>query len=330
MATKEQASFRLVRFERTPPDRLMLVGAWDGVDKSTLARVTLALHTVNGTERLEPVGNGVVQVENWWAVFSWRGDPRSVKRIELELGSTHVVDLPTFDTGRSRRRPAPQWRLMVREVEPEQSGRTGGGPQEGDVLALHAALVAAQDDAAEARHEHARLLADAESAREQAARERERRESDSARLHEAVETLRRLAEDSLRRERDATVDMCLQLEEMEASASALQGETARLREEAQAAAAARDEALEQLRLRQEEIEDARALLDEERQASAASAAALQELRVAHDGAREEAARARERLSSVEAELATARRAREEAEGLRGKLRALREVIHQAD
>ena len=116
----------------------------------------------------------------------------------------------------------------------------------------------------------------------------------------------------------------------EASVSALQAETARLREQAEAAAAGRDEALEQLRVKQDEIEDARARLKEEQRASAASAAAVQELRAAYDGAREEAVRTHERLSSLEAELASARRAREEAEGLRGKLTALREVIHQGD
>ena len=347
MAITAQASFTLLRFEWTPPDRLDVAGTWFGVENGDLSNATLILYGSRSVHRLEPVQGVSGHMRNWSAVFSWRGDPESVERAELVLGSALVVELPSSDSKQARRRFG-RTRLAVRELE--QQGAAASGPEvDGDVLAVHAAMVAAQEEAAEARDELARLQAEVERAREQAKRERARRESDAARLHEAMGTLRGLAEDSLQKEREATRRVSSQLDEVEASISGAQAEAAQLREQAQAAVAGRDEAAEQVRLQHGEIEAARTQLREQEQASAASTAELGELRAAYDGARQEAARAGARLEGVEAELVAARQAQEEAERLRtevadaqlgfeaataeaerlrGKLTALREVFEQ--
>ncbi len=198
----------------------------------------------------------------------------------------------------------------------------GGLAADADVLAVHAALVAAQEEAAEARDELARMVTEAERTREQAKRERARRESDAARLHESMSTLRRLAEDSLQKEREATRAMSAQLDDTEASLAALRTETAPLREQAQVAFAGRDEAAEQVGVQRAEIErlgskldhlardareiserarveveQARARLLQQERALAASRAELEELRAAYDSARQEAARAGAKLAS---------------------------------
>jgi len=339
MAITAQASFTLLRFEWTPPDRLDVAGTWVGVENGDLSNATLILHGPRSVHRLEPVQGVSGHMRNWSAVFSWPGDPESVERAELVLGSTLVVELPSSDSKQARRRFG-RTRLAVRELE--QQGAAASGPEvDGDVLAVHAAMVAAQEEAAEARDELARLQAEVERARELAKRERARRESDAARLHEAMGTLRGLAEDSLQKEREATRRVSSQLDEVEASISGAQAEAAQLREQAQAAVAGRDEAAEQVRLQHSEIERLRAKLDqltrdarelserarveleaartqlrEQEQASATSTAELTELRAAYDGARQEAARAGARLAGVEAELVAARQAQEEAERLR--------------
>ena len=92
-------------------------------------------------------------------------------------------------------------------------------------------MVAAQEEAAKLRDERARLIADAESARQQAKHEREQRERDVVRLHEALNSLRRLAEDALRKEREATRSVSTELDELEAFVSTSQAEMERLRSE---------------------------------------------------------------------------------------------------
>ena len=69
------------------------------------------------------------------------------------------------------------------------------GSMDSDVLAMHAALVKAQDEVAEAR-------AETERVRAHARQERMRRQADVARLHESMHELRRLAEGSLEKERE--------------------------------------------------------------------------------------------------------------------------------
>jgi hypothetical protein len=312
MAIAEQVSFSLVRFEWTPPDRLEVVGAWVGVDRDDLSKVMLSLYGPRSTHRLQAIGGNLANMRNWSAVFAWTGDPETVERAELVVGETLVVDLPVSNSKQPRRRFG-RTSLPVRDVEP-QTPEPSAPAADADVLALHAAMVAAQDEAAEARDVLARVEAEGERAREQAKRERTLRESDVARLHESMDTLRRLAEDSLQKEREATRRVSVQLHELEASTSGLQEEAGQLIEQVQRAVAERDEATARLEAAGEEVARVRAQLDGVDVDLAAGRRAQEEA----EELRSELARARQQLE----------RASAEAERLRGKLSALREVFEQ--
>jgi hypothetical protein len=313
MAIAEQVSFSLVRFEWTPPDRLEVVGAWVGVDRDDLSKVMLSLYGPRSTHRLQAIGGNLANMRNWSAVFAWTGDPETVERAELVVGETLVVDLPVSNSKQPRRRFG-RTSLPVRDVEP-QTPEPSAPAADADVLALHAAMVAAQDEAAEARDVLARVEAEGERAREQAKRERTLRESDVARLHESMDTLRRLAEDSLQKEREATRRVSVQLHELEASTSGLQEEAGQLIEQVQRAVAERDEATARLEAAGEEVARVRAQLDGVDVDLAAGRRAQEEA----EELRSELARARQELE----------RASADAERLRGKLAALREVFEQA-
>jgi hypothetical protein len=312
MAIAERVSFSLVRFEWTPPDRLEVVGAWVGVDRDDLSKVMLSLYGPRSTHRLQAIGGNLANMRNWSAVFAWTGDPETVERAELVVGETLVVDLPVSNSKQPRRRFG-RTSLPVRDVEP-QTPEPSAPAADADVLALHAAMVAAQDEAAEARDVLARVEAEGERAREQAKRERTLRESDVARLHESMDTLRRLAEDSLQKEREATRRVSVQLHELEASTSGLREEAGQLIEQVQRAVAERDEATARLEAAGEEVARVRAQLDGVDVDLAAGRRAQEEA----EELRSELARARQELE----------RASADAERLRGKLAALREVFEQ--
>ena len=340
MAVAEQVSFTLLRFEWTPPDQLDVAGAWTGVDRDDLTNATLILHGRGSMHRLEAVRGVSNNSRHWSAGFLWRGDPETIERAELVLGSSLVVELPSSNSKQARRRFG-RTQLPVRELAEQRADPASETPSgDADVLALHAATLAAQDEAAEARDELARLQAEAERAREQARRERARRESDVARLQESMGTLRRLAEKSLEKEREATRGVSTQLDELEAAASSFRAEALQLREQAEVAIAGRDEAAEQISQQQAEIERLRSKLDQ----------LARDSRQLSERAQAEVKEARARVASVEAELVAARaageetdqlrqelagaqseieRARAEAQRLQGKLTTLREVFEQS-
>jgi hypothetical protein len=228
MATTQQASFTLTLFECSG-DRLRLGGRWTGVEENAVSQATLILHTSHRVHRLEAV-SGTFNRDNWHVVFAWQGDPELVERAELELGKALVVELPSGPSNPGRGRRFTRNRLPVQELE-QPRGASDGPADDDDVLGLHSAMVAAQEEAAKLRDERARLIADAQSARQQAKHEREQRESDVVRLREAINSLRRLAEDALRKEREATRSVSIELDELEAFVSTSQAEMKRLRSE---------------------------------------------------------------------------------------------------
>jgi len=317
MAVADQISFTLLRFEWTPPDRLDVVGAWTGVDKTDLAEATLVLYGRGSVHRLEAVRGAFGSTRNWSAVFAWPGDPKSVERVELVVGSALVVELPSSNSKQARRRFG-RTQLPVHELE-QRSGPAGGQVADDDALAVHAVMVAAQDEAAEARAALSRLQADVGRVHDQAERERLRRESDVARLQESMSTLRRLAENSLEKEREATRALSTQLDEAEASAAAFRAEAAQLREQTQAAVGERDAAVEQFRMREPETERLRGKLDQ----------LARDSRELSERSRTEVQEARARLATVEAELVAAKDAGAETERLRNELVGAQREIESA-
>jgi hypothetical protein len=192
MAVEDEVAFSLSRFGWTPPNQVDVTGAWHGVERrDMLSSPVLVLHTPGRTHRLEAVDGDFTRTRHWSAAFIWQGDPESVDRAELEVGGAWVVELPAAGQGRRR---LGRVVLPVRELE-----RPGAGSEmvsaDSDVLALHAALVEAQDELAEARDETERVSAHARQ-------ERMRRESDVARLQESMSELRQLAQRSFEKERE--------------------------------------------------------------------------------------------------------------------------------
>ena len=196
----DEVSFNLIRFNWTPPDRFDVAGAWTGVDKGGLSSVVLVLHAPGSIHRLEPLRGPSNATRHWSAVFAWSGDPESVERAALVLGDSLVVELP-FDNSKQLRRGFKRTRLPVRELQQETTA--GAVPAaDPDVLALHAAMVTAQDEAAKA-------ISDAE----RATHERVQQEKEIARLRESMSSLRRLTETALEKEREAARAVSSQLEE---------------------------------------------------------------------------------------------------------------------
>jgi hypothetical protein len=223
----DQVSFTLFRFEHTAPRRLDLAGAWSGADRRDGAQPVLILHEPGGAHRLELVTGVLGNPRNWSAVFAWDGDPMTIERAELELGDGLRVNLPTSDFKRGRHRFE---RVQLPVVEPD---RPAAPPHGTDVLAVHAAMVAAWEEAAEAQEEVARLRVDTERARGEARRERARREAESARLRESVTAVRRLAEEALQRERETAQQGSAQVEELRAELAAARHELRQAREDAE-------------------------------------------------------------------------------------------------
>jgi chromosome segregation ATPase len=177
-----------------------VAGAWTGVDKGGLSSVVLVLHAPGSIHRLEPLRGPSNATRHWSAVFAWSGNPESVERAALVLGDSLVVELP-FDNSKQLRRGFKRTRLPVRELQQETTA--GAVPAaDSDVLALHAAMVTAQDEAAKA-------ISDAE----RATHDRVRQEKEIARLRESMSSLRRLTETALEKEREAARAVSSQLEE---------------------------------------------------------------------------------------------------------------------
>lgn len=320
MTITDEASFGLERFESTGAGTLRVAGAWNGIGRRPLGEPTLILVGPQGSERMDALEGAPGNPRHWSATFPWGGDPATIQRAELELGGNLLIELPAPPSPVGHRRFG-RTLIPVREVAPADVA------VDGDLLSLHAAVVAARDDAAAALEALDSSQADLERERDAARRERSRHEGESARLREAMEVLRSLAESSLEKERAATNQLTAEVNELEATLAAERADANALREERDAALSARDEAIEKLRDDAAVLERFRAALGEAQQLSALSAekaeaefeqlhAALSENQRAADAARAENDRLRERVDAAEH---AARAGRDEADALRAEL-----------
>jgi DNA repair exonuclease SbcCD ATPase subunit len=174
-----QATFVLDRFRLAQPGRLEVRGSWDAVNGVDLGRALLVLH-VEG--RVDQVEADVVRrsTSDWHAEFAWNGDPAAIRQAALEVGGSLVVELE----------PQPS-------AAPSVARRDEPALPDGNIVSLHAALVAAQEQLADAEAEVEAAREDARRAREDAERERARRRHEAERLHEALESLQQVADEAL-------------------------------------------------------------------------------------------------------------------------------------
>jgi chromosome segregation ATPase len=351
--TDGPTTFVMEQFRVVEPGRLEVQGTWDGAHGVDLDQALLVLYIDN---RVDHVDADVVRrtARTWHAEFPWGGDPTAIRQAALEVDGSLEVELGAQPSMRRR---------LGRTTRPARSMATHGVAEErpeadGNIVSLHAALVAAQDQLAEAHEETEAAREDARRAREDADRERTRRQHEGERLHDALETLQRVADEALAAERGRIQAQAAEIQALrealaqtEADAAGAQerieslmreyqterdNARAALAEAERAAEAYRDEA-GALRVRIGDLEDAAArsgadveqLQEELEQARKLMRRNVRDLERAGEEIRE-ARRMRDNAQGLEVALADARRAgaaaAADAAGLRERLAVIREAL----
>jgi chromosome segregation ATPase len=283
-------TFELERFEWAAPDRLQVAGTFAGLGEADVKPPTLVLRGPEHTHRLavaddrsKPPQDG----KRWAATFAWTEAPEAFDAAELELAPDVVVELPE---------PHPGERSEVREArvasEMTVNGAGGGAAER---LHLQSELLAAQEEAREARDARARLEAELERARQDVSAERDGRAADAERFRDGLATVRASADEAL-------ADLRAEHE----------GAVAELRADLRAAVAGRADA-----------EAAAEALREGLAALKDSEARVQELSAELELARTQADTARTRRTGAHKEIGAAR---EELERLLERLRGVHDAL----
>src|SRR4051794_15849118 len=115
--------FEVDRFEWTSVDRLEIAGRWFGVRGRRFVRPVLNVRLPGGRRRLiallEHKPWAPDEGEAWIAAFAWEGEQEAIEAVELEVGSSLVVDLPAPRGGtvaRPARAEASALRLAARSA----------------------------------------------------------------------------------------------------------------------------------------------------------------------------------------------------------------------
>jgi len=344
MATRERVIFNLDRFEWTGPGWLQIWGGWDGMDRRDLADPALIVHARGASQRLAAPPDGIRGgIRNWHAIFPWEDDPAAIEGAELELAGGAVVELPPPGSSNGRRRFG-RTRLAVREAEPQGAIAASDSAAseavvagEADAISVHLAVVAAREEAAEAREELKLARAAASRSAEDAEGERARRQIEANRLREAMDTLRQLADESLQKERAVTQGLSAELDKYEsvvkdhrAFAAGLSDQMQSLSEELiesrEIGEVARAEA-DGLSLRVEEVErEARRTAEKTQQELESLRADLVESRQVAESWGAEADRVRAQLAEAQGEFD---RSGGETERLRTHLAQVEREAHQS-
>jgi hypothetical protein len=299
-----QVAFTLERFEWTAPDRLEVVGKWEGLKGRRMAHPFLLVEIEGRRRRLPALPGGQLTADGWRAAFAWDGEPVELQAAELHVGRNLVVELPAPRRRRSRpRREAAQPRPTAPPIaEPEVP--------EADAERLRAEL----EESAAAR----RTLLD-----------------EAAALRLELGTIRSRL-DELEEERDG---MAARLAEHEGALAARERDVAQAieaRDAAVAEVAAARQAVAELRADGERrdvqardaLAEARADADHREEQAREAATADVEQRLAEE--RRAAAEVRDKLATARAETQRALDAEAaESERLRASLTQAREEAEQA-
>jgi hypothetical protein len=304
----DRGIFVMDQFRVTAPGRLEVAGRWEGVEGANLEDCALVLEVDGRVARM-----GAERVDGtarrWQAAFRWDGDASAIEQAVLEVGGELAVELGAQPTAR-------RWRSRVtRPVVPlKDAGPEAQRPAPArDLVSLHAALAAAQDELAEAKEEINLAREDARRARADADRERVRRQHDAVRLHGALDRLKQVADAKLREERERFDTRTAEFATLGRALAEARAELGAARKQASTAVQERKQLSED---RQAELDAANAELAAARKQLEALEARDSELRVVLSDARAEA----QRLADVEAEHARARAALAEAQRVAEDLR----------
>ncbi len=241
-STTQGVAFRLERFEWTSRHRLELVGRWSGLGGRRLGQPTLIVRHGGATHRLPATADDPEATEPgtdlWRAVFAWEDEPAAFDETQLEIGRNFIVDLPPPRLRRSRFGRSKGSRPQIGATSPASVVEFT------DPLALHAALVAAREEAERAKEELEQVRQQAEHATHEAERAQQRRRAEAERLHTELTTVRTMAEEALARERAYYHDLDARYREVEDTLVVQRAEHERLHEELRDHAAATEDARE--------------------------------------------------------------------------------------
>jgi DNA repair exonuclease SbcCD ATPase subunit len=316
--TAQRAAFVMEQFRVVAPGRLEVEGRWEGVHGVDLDRAVLVLEAKGRVDRVE--ADAVRRTPNTWhAVFAWNGEPAAIDRAQLEVGDRLLVEIRARPSARRRlgRAESPVLRLDPRA----RATAEDDGP-DADIVSLHAALAASEDQLAVAKEETEIAREAARRAREDAEREHGRRESEATRLHAALDKLKQVADNALRAERARVAEQAGEIERIEHELTGVRAESESLRNEL----AQRQQEHEQIEARNRQLG---VLLSDARQDSER----LAQVEAERDGALAEVQRLQAELdeawqatvrSAVELEQAT-EQARQAAQ-LRDRLAAIRAAL----
>jgi hypothetical protein len=282
-------TFDLERFEWAAPDRLQVVGTFDGIGETPVGAPTLVLHAAERTHSLAAAGRvkRPADGQSWMATFAWPEAPEPFHSAELQLGDDVTVELPEPGAAQAGHR------LEVRQgaaeaAEPptnDAGARPAADPTER--LRLQGDLLAAQEEAREARALADRAMEELSRAHQDLDAEREGRAADADRFRDGLATVRASAEEALAAEQESVVQLRTGLEAAEQA-----------RSEAQATVAALQERLETLEEAQQEHERMRAEVELARVQAEAARARRAEAHTELGAAREDVEQLLERLRAL--------------------------------
>jgi hypothetical protein len=207
---RKRLTFELARFAWGAPDRLELSGRFIGLADGPADVPELVISGANGVHRLPVVpGSLTGPLENgrrWDAVFAWQEPPVAFDVAELQFGSGMVVELPSPDARRSRRQNLAVSRQQpAEEPEPAAQEEEPAAETEGvHQLRAQAELLGTQEALREARETLERTQEELARVRSDLVSEREQRGVDVERFKQALGELRDTAEAALTAEEEAT------------------------------------------------------------------------------------------------------------------------------
>lgn len=275
-------TFDLERFEWAAPDRLQVAGTFSGLTDAQ-GSPALVLRGAERTHRLSAVGDArpPADGEPWMATFAWREPPEPFESAELQVGSDVAVELPKPRTGHFEAQ-----RLEGRHAAPEEAAADGAGSAT-ERLRLQGDLLAAQEEALEARALAERAMEELSRAHQDLDAERERHAADAERFREGLATVRASAEEALAAERRAAAELREQLAAAEAA-----------RADAQTTIAALQERLETLEHAHEDHDQLRAEVEQARVQMEAARSRRETAQRQAGEARDEVERLLERLKAL--------------------------------
>jgi hypothetical protein len=239
-ARKARMTFELERFDWATPDRIEISGRWRGPDPHRLGVPELVARHGSSTRRLKPVEAAEPpsgDEGSWSVAFAWEAGPVALDAAHLEFPDGKVLELPALRAGLLRQARQRFTRGLRASAAAGGTGEEAGAGAVGtdeattastgdeaipddesggvvsmpdpsrtpldETLTLRFDVNALRDELDVANEELERTRDEAAQARHDAERAIARRHADAERFHGDLKTMKTLAEDALRREREA-------------------------------------------------------------------------------------------------------------------------------